>query len=53
MRTELGFEPSYSTAQAFADFAAAAGSTTSPVERLVDGLLSSLADPAPMEVRDG
>jgi hypothetical protein len=44
MRAELGFEPAYSTEQAFADFAAGVGNGERVVERVVDGLASSLSD---------
>jgi UDP-glucose 4-epimerase len=42
MRAELGFEPSYTTEQTFADFAGATGYGAGPVERIVDGLAASL-----------
>jgi UDP-glucose 4-epimerase len=45
MRTMLGFEPDYTTAQAFADFATAIGHRPGPVERVVDGLAGSLPVP--------
>jgi hypothetical protein len=41
----FGFEPDYTTAQAFADFAAAIGHRPGPVERVVDGLASALPVP--------
>jgi UDP-glucose 4-epimerase len=44
MRAELGFEPAYTTESAFADFAAGVGNAGGPVERVVDGLVSSLPD---------
>jgi len=44
MRAELGFEPSYTTEQAFADFASGVGHAPGPLERIVDGLASSLTD---------
>jgi UDP-glucose 4-epimerase len=47
MRTMLGFEPDYTTAEAFADFAAAIGHRPGPVERVVDGLAGSLPVPEP------
>jgi UDP-glucose 4-epimerase len=53
MHTELGFEPSFSTEQAFADFAAATGPVASPVERIVDGLAASLSDLARAGVPGG
>jgi UDP-glucose 4-epimerase len=47
MRAELGFEPAYTTEETFADFAAGVGNPESAVERVVDGLASSLpTDPA-------
>jgi UDP-glucose 4-epimerase len=46
MRTQLGFEPTFTTEQAFADFAAGTGHGPGPVERLVDGLSATLAAPA-------
>jgi len=50
MRAELGFEPTYTTEEAFADFASSTGPAAGPVERAieraVDGLVSSLPDPA-------
>ena len=45
MRTMLGFEPDYTTAEAFADFAAAIGHRPGPVERVVDGLAATLPVP--------
>ncbi len=45
MRTMLGFEPEYTTAQAFADFAAAIGHRPGRVERVVDGLAATLPVP--------
>jgi UDP-glucose 4-epimerase len=47
MRAELGFEPTYTTEQAFADFASATGHPVTPAERVVDGLAAALPDPAP------
>jgi UDP-glucose 4-epimerase len=47
MRAELGFEPTYTTDQAFADFAAGVGNAEGAVERVVEGLAASLpTDPA-------
>jgi UDP-glucose 4-epimerase len=43
MRTMLGFEPDYTTEQAFSDFARGAGHAASPVERVVDGLAATLS----------
>jgi UDP-glucose 4-epimerase len=45
MRTELGFEPEYSTAEAFCDFANAVGHGPTPVERVVDGLAATMPVP--------
>jgi UDP-glucose 4-epimerase len=45
MRIELGFEPTYTTEETFADFASTTGRSTTPLERVVDGLASSLPDP--------
>ncbi len=45
MRTMFGFEPDYTTAQAFADFATAIGHRPGPVERVVGGLASTLPVP--------
>jgi UDP-glucose 4-epimerase len=45
MRTELGFEPGYTTEEAFADFAAGADHDLTPVERMVEGFASALAPP--------
>jgi UDP-glucose 4-epimerase len=45
MRTDLGFEPDYTTAEAFADFTAAIGHGPGPVERVVDGLAATLPEP--------
>jgi UDP-glucose 4-epimerase len=47
MRAQLGFEPAYTTEQAFADFAVGVGNAQSTVERVVDGLASSLHTPDP------
>ena len=44
MRSELGFEPSYATEQAFADFASGVAHGPRAVERVVDALASSLTD---------
>ncbi|HEY3530427.1 MAG TPA: NAD-dependent epimerase/dehydratase family protein [Nocardioides sp.] len=41
MRTELGFEPAYTTEEAFADFASGAEDGTGTAGRVVDGLASS------------
>src|SRR5262245_25016965 len=45
MRSQLGFEPSYTTEQTFADFAAAIGHPPGAVERVVEGLSATLAEP--------
>jgi UDP-glucose 4-epimerase len=45
MREMLGFEPEFSTAQAFADFAASLAHGPRPVERVVDGLAATLPLP--------
>jgi UDP-glucose 4-epimerase len=45
MRTMFGFEPEYSTAQAFADFAEAIGHGPGAVERVVDGVARTLPVP--------
>jgi UDP-glucose 4-epimerase len=47
MRSELGFEPDYTTAETFADFAAAIGHPPGTVERVVEDLAASLAQPVP------
>jgi UDP-glucose 4-epimerase len=44
MRAALGFEPSYTTERAFADFASDVGHGPGAVARVVDGLASSLVD---------
>jgi UDP-glucose 4-epimerase len=44
MRATLGFEPSFTTEQAFADFASGVGRGPGTVERVVDGLASSLTN---------
>jgi len=49
MRTVLGFEPSYTTAGAFADFAESMPSSVRLPERVIDGL----ADLLPAEARHG
>jgi UDP-glucose 4-epimerase len=45
MRTELGFEPAYSTEAAFADFAASMPASSRISERAVAGLQDLLPDP--------
>jgi len=45
MRSELGFEPGYTTEEAFADFAAGADRDPTPMERMVEGLASALTPP--------
>jgi UDP-glucose 4-epimerase len=47
MRAELGFEPTYTTEQTFADFASAIGHDVTAAGRVVDGLASAFPDPAP------
>ena len=47
MRTELGFEPAYSTASAFADFAAPLPPTGGYADRLLARMAQSLPEPAP------
>jgi hypothetical protein len=42
MRAELGFEPDFTTEEAFADFAAGIGRAETGLERMLDGLSSSL-----------
>jgi len=44
MRAELGFEPTYTTPGAFADFATGVGHAERAMERVVDGLASALPD---------
>jgi UDP-glucose 4-epimerase len=44
MRTELGFEPNYTTAQAFADFASSMPASSRISERAVAGLADLLPD---------
>jgi UDP-glucose 4-epimerase len=50
MRTELGFEPAYSTADAFADFAALLTRTGGHTERVLARVASRLPDPGPVAV---
>lgn len=45
MRTDLGFEPAFTTLGAFADFAEPLASTARPLERLLDDLAARLPDP--------
>ena len=47
MRAELGFEPAYTTAEAFADFAAPLPATGGHGERLLARVARSLPDPEP------
>jgi UDP-glucose 4-epimerase len=47
MRTALGFEPDFDTAQTFADFAGSTGNGPGAVERVVDGLVDGLAGGLP------
>jgi UDP-glucose 4-epimerase len=53
MRTQLGFEPAYTTDQTFADFAAGVGRAMTPVERVVDGVAAVFADLSVQEARQG
>jgi UDP-glucose 4-epimerase len=46
MRAELGFEPAYSTAEAFADFAAPLTPTGGRIERLIGRVAQGLPEPA-------
>jgi UDP-glucose 4-epimerase len=46
MRTELGFEPAYTTAEAFADFAAPLPPTGGYADRLLGRVAQSLPEPA-------
>ena len=48
MRQDLGFEPAYSTAEAFADFAAPLPVTGGRTERALAAVASVLPDPAPV-----
>jgi UDP-glucose 4-epimerase len=43
MRSELGFEPDFTTEATFADFAAAIGRAPGPVEQAIEGLGATLA----------
>ena len=47
MRTTLGFEPTYTTAEAFADFGGALPVTGGRTERLLARVAESLPEPAP------
>ncbi len=47
MRTELGFEPQYTTAEAFADFASSMPVTSRWSERVVDGIADLLPEDPP------
>ncbi|WP_395657070.1 NAD-dependent epimerase/dehydratase family protein [Nocardioides sp.] len=47
MRHDLGFEPAYSTAEAFADFAAPLPVTGGRTQRVLDRVARSLPDPEP------
>lgn len=51
MRSELGFEPTYSTAAALADFGASLRPTGGRTERLLERLAERLPDPAPAPLR--
>ncbi|MFC7496676.1 MULTISPECIES: NAD-dependent epimerase/dehydratase family protein [unclassified Nocardioides] len=48
MRTDLGFEPTFTTASAFADFAAPLAGARGRAERVLDGLGARLPDAAPV-----
>lgn len=50
MRTELGFEPAYTTASAFADFAASVPPNGGHAQRALAGLAARLPDPEPPAV---
>jgi UDP-glucose 4-epimerase len=45
MRTQLGFEPERTTAEAFADFSTSIGHPPRPAERAVDGIAPSPTEP--------
>jgi hypothetical protein len=47
MRTELGFEPERTTAEAFADFATSIGHPPRSAERVVDGVPGSPPEAVP------
>ncbi len=47
MRTELGFEPDRTTAEAFADFATSIGHPPRAAERVVDGVPASSSESVP------
>ena len=53
MRTVLGFEPMYTTAGAFADFASTMPASSRVSERAVAGLASLLPDPETVGVPRG
>ncbi len=53
MRTELGFEPDYSTAEAFADFASSMPGSSRLSERVVSGLADLLPEGDPVGARHG
>jgi UDP-glucose 4-epimerase len=48
MREELGFRPAYTTAEAFADFAAGLPPSGRHAERVLDRLARTLPEPAPV-----
>jgi UDP-glucose 4-epimerase len=53
MRTELGFEPGYTTAEAFADFASSMPASSRISERAVAGLADLLPDDRPVGASRG
>ena len=53
MRTELGFEPAYSTAEAFADFGAPLTPTGGRTDRLLARVADRLPEPGPVAVTAG
>ncbi|WP_028643426.1 NAD-dependent epimerase/dehydratase family protein [Nocardioides sp. URHA0020] len=53
MRTHLGFEPSYSTAEAFADFAAPLAATGGRTDRVLARLAERLPDPDAVPAVEG
>ena len=53
MRAELGFEPSFTTAEAFADFAAPLAPTGGYAERLLARVAQHLPEPEPIVERTG
>jgi UDP-glucose 4-epimerase len=53
MRDELGFEPEFTTAETFADFAGAIGQGPRTAERVVDGLAAAVAGTRAEQTRTG